>query len=205
MTEQSTLHTRLEAWLHSNNTSVQTVAGMTLPQMQRAARSLSVPLRDVVAARAMMLLPVAAMMVSTACTTTTAAGNNNVKNAGGGGNDDAMTTYFNSGYSYFDAEETMKLFKLGSVEEAKALLGREFSKDGGASLAKSGITTAPYDRHEMWAAFNSSGYTYEDCKILQSKTDFLKSPDDACEYIGLKFINGVPGVLVDMGLPPPKK
>lgn len=112
-----------------------------------------------------------------------------------------MSTFWNSGYSFADAEAVLDAFpSLGTLAEAKAYIGDKIANDAEFVLKELGITQMPWDGHEQLEAFHSANYTIDDAAAALAAFDFLHTMDDAKGYIGLKVINDTESILKNEGI-----
>jgi hypothetical protein len=108
-----------------------------------------------------------------------------------------------SGYTEVDARMALTLFDfLDSVDDAKGYIGLKVINGTEDILKDVGITRGRWDSHDEQAAFARSGYTSDDVQKAMRGWDFLDSPQDAREYIGLKVLNGSEFLLREVGIEP---
>ncbi len=107
-----------------------------------------------------------------------------------------------SPYTNADAKTAMKAFKLKTIDEAKAFIGRSILGKSESQLQQAGITRARWDKQDCLAAFDRSGYSDADVATAKKKFDFLKgaSNEDVREYIGLKIVNKYESMLNEVGI-----
>jgi hypothetical protein len=114
---------------------------------------------------------------------------------------DCLAAFRGSGYSDVDARMALTAFNfLDSVGEAKEYIGLKVVNGTEDILKNVGITTGQWDSHELANAYAGSSYNREDCKALAQGADFLSSPKEAREYIGMKIVNGTEYLLPEWGV-----
>lgn len=112
----------------------------------------------------------------------------------------ARNAFRHSTYSVADAKAAKQAFKLKTNAEGEAFIGRAILTKTESTLEAKGITPANWDRQDCLYAFVRSPYTKDDVAQALSKWDFLKTPKQAREYIGLKINNKAEFLLEEIGI-----
>ncbi len=109
-----------------------------------------------------------------------------------------LDTFFASPYNYYDAELLAQLWNLGTVEEAKILIGAKILNGNENILpdkVRAGSKASPDEGTKMLDKFFGSTYTYEDAALLAQlwNIDLV----EAKKTIGYKLFAGLERLLPD--------
>lgn len=114
-----------------------------------------------------------------------------------------LAAFTSSKYSVADAKRALAAFDfLSDIEDAKRYIGLKIINGAEDILSEVGITSKPWDSHELLDLYHASNYTTADADKLARNADFISNRREAKEYIGLKIANGAEDLLSNWGVEP---
>jgi hypothetical protein len=114
---------------------------------------------------------------------------------------DGLAAFKRSTYTEADARALVAYTNMfESVQDARAYIGEKVINGAEGFLKDLGITRGRWDSHDELNAFGNSDYTAQDVQDAVDSFSFLRSPDEARAYIGLKVLNGTEDILWERGI-----
>lgn len=115
--------------------------------------------------------------------------------------DKALDAFFNSPFSYEDAERLAQLWSQPDAYAGKKLIGAKILSGNKHLVAKLFKGSARSEEEKWLDTFFNSSYTYDDADLL-SQLWSLSSVYEGKKLIGAKLLNGLEKLLPDKVRPP---